>query len=64
MLPAITCARAIGNPWSNCLEVNILRLEWSKTWFEKRIPGGSIDNILLSKVSRTLSLPSKSAHNF
>ena len=32
VLPAFTCARTIGNLWSICLGVNILRLEWSKIW--------------------------------
>ena len=32
VLPAFTCPRTIGNLWSICLGVNILRLEWSKIW--------------------------------
>ena len=31
VLPALTCAKAIGNLWSTCLGVNILRLEWPET---------------------------------
>ena len=28
VLPTFTCARAIGNLWSICLGLNILRFEW------------------------------------
>ena len=31
MLPDFTCAKAIGNLWSTCLGVNILRCERSDT---------------------------------
>ena len=58
LLPAFTYARAIGNLWSICLGVSTLSLEWSK--FEKSVPIFFIGNILLSKASGTLSLPSKS----
>ena len=37
MLPAFTCARAIGNVLRICLGVNILRLEWSETLSEKLV---------------------------
>ena len=57
-------ARAIGNLWSICLGVNILRLEWSETLSEKPVPSIYIGNILLSKALRTLSLTSKSAYKF
>ena len=38
VLTAFTCARAIGDPWSICLGVNILRLEWSEPFSEKPVP--------------------------
>ena len=47
-----------------CLRVNILRLEWSEILSEKPVPSIFIRNILLSKASRTLSLPSKSGYKF
>ena len=55
VLPAFTCARAIGNLWGICLGVNILRLEWSEK--PVPLPVVFIGNILLSKALRTLSLP-------
>ena len=58
MLPALTYAIAIGNLWCICLGVNILRLEWSETLSEKPVPSIFIENILLSKALKTLSLPS------
>ena len=58
-LPAFSCARATGDLWSICLGVNILRLEWSETLYEKPVSLNFIGNILLSKTSRTVSLPSK-----
>ena len=58
MLPALTCAIAIGNLWCICLGVNILRLEWSETLSEKPVSSIFIENILLSKALKTLSLPS------
>ena len=77
VLPAFTCTSAIGNLWNICLGLNILRLEWSETLSclrsetlaaqarsEKSVPSFVIGNILLSKASRTLSLPSKSAYKF
>ena len=64
MLTASTCVRAIGNLWSICLGVNILRLECSDTLFENPAPSILIGNILLSKTSGTLSLHSKSASEF
>ena len=57
VLSAFTCVRAIGNLWSICLGVNILRLEWSGTFYEKPLSSIFIRNILLSKALRTLSLP-------
>ena len=45
VLPVFTCLKAIGNLWMMCLEVNILRLEWS----EKPVPSIFIGNILPSK---------------
>ena len=57
VLLAFTCARAIGNLWSICLGVNILRLEWS--FSEKPVPSIFIGNILVSKALKTLYLPSK-----
>ena len=38
VLPAFTCARAIGNLWSTCFGVNILRIEWSEIFSEKPVP--------------------------
>ena len=64
VLSAFTCARAISDLWSICLGVIILRLEWSETMSEKPVPSILIENILFSKASRTLSLPSKSAYKF
>ena len=77
VFPAFTCTSAIGNLWNICLGLNILRLEWSETLSclrsetlavqarsEKPVPFFFIGNILLSKASRTLSLPSKSAYKF
>ena len=59
------------------LLVNILRFEWSeilscvhpenlatRSKSEKRVPSIFIENILLSKTSRKLSLPSKRACKF
>ena len=57
LLPAFTCARAIGNLWSICLGVNVLILEWSR--FKMPAPLNFVKNILLSKASRIFSLPSK-----
>ena len=34
VVPAFTCA-SIGNLWSICLGVNILRLEWSEAFFSE-----------------------------
>ena len=47
-------SQAIGNLWSICLGVNILRLECPK----KPVPLVFIGNIYLSKALRTLSLHS------
>ena len=59
VLFAFTCTRAIGNLWSTCLVVNMLRLEWLETLSQKLVPLIFIGNILLSKPSRTLSFPSE-----
>ena len=59
MLPAFTCARAIGNLWNICLGVHNLRLEWSETLPGKAMPSLFIGNILQSKALKTLSLLSK-----
>ena len=64
MLPAFTCARAIGNLWSICLGVNNWGLELSETLSEKPMPSIFIGNILLSKALRTLSLSSKGYISF
>ena len=64
VVPAFICARAIGNLWSTCLGVNILRLEWSDILSEKPAPSFFIGYFLLSKLSRTVSLPSKSVCKF
>ena len=65
VLPAFTCARAFGSLSSIYLGVNILRLEWSRVAKSgKPVPSICIGNILFQKVSRTLSLPSKSAYKF
>ena len=61
MLPAFTCARAIGNLWRICLG-DVLRLDLSKTLSEKHVPSIFIGSLPLSKASRTLSLQSKSAY--
>ena len=60
MLPAFTCARVLGNLWSISVVVNILKLEC----FEKPVPPILTGNILLPKVLRTLSLPSKGLYKF
>ena len=52
MLLAFTCERAMGNLWSICLWVNILRLESP----EKLVSLAFIGNVLLSKALRSLSL--------
>ena len=68
VLPAFTCTIAIGNLGNLlllvriCLGVNILRLQWSETFSEKLVSAIFIRNILLSKASRNLSLPSESAY--
>ena len=64
VLPAFTCVRAIGNLWSICLGVNILRLLWLETLSEKHVPLIFIGNILLSKALRTLYLPWKRLYVF
>ena len=50
VLSVFTCARAIGNLWNICLGVTILFI--------------FAGNILLSKTSRTLHLPSKNVYRF
>ena len=64
VLTAFTCAGALGNLQSICVGVNTLKLKWSDTLSEKPLPSTLVRNILLSKASRTLSLPSKSAYKF
>ena len=56
MLPAFTCARAIGNLSSICFGVNILSLELSVSDIPD--PVDSFRNILLLKALRIASLPS------
>ena len=56
MLPAFTCAGAIGNLWIICVGVHILRLGWFETLSEKPAPSIFIGNFLLSKELRTLSV--------
>ena len=62
IVPVFTCVRAIGNLLSICLKDNILRLEWSETLPEKPVSSVFIENILLSKALRTLSLTSKRSY--
>ena len=62
LLPAFTYARAIGNLWSICLGVNILSLE--RSVFKIPKPLDFIENILLSKPSRIISLASKKLYKF
>ena len=50
LLPAFTCARAIGNLWNICLCVNILSSEWSG--FKIPAPLDFVKNILLSKFQK------------
>ena len=57
LLLAFTCARAIANLWSICLGVSTLSLQWSG--FKMPAPLDFVKNILLSKVSKIVSLPSK-----
>ena len=64
VLLAFTCARAIGNLWSICLGVTILKLKWSETLSEKPVHLILIGNNLLSKAVRTLSLPPKKIISF
>ena len=64
ILRAFTCVRTIGNLSSVCLKVNILRLEWSEILSEKPVSSVFLENILLSKALRTLSLTSKSSYKF
>ena len=64
VLPAFTCASAIGNLRSIYLGIKILRLELFKTLSKKPVDSIFIVNILLSKASRTFSLSSKSAYKF
>ena len=64
MLSAFTCATAIGNIWSTCLGVNIFRLEWFDTFSDKGVASIFIGNIPLSKASKPLFLPSRSACKF
>ena len=56
MLPAFTCAGAIGSLWIICVGVHILRLGWFETLSEKPAPSIFIGNFLLSKELRTLSV--------
>ena len=62
VLSAFTCASAIGNLWSICWRIKILRFEWSETLSEKPVPSIFTGNIPLSKASSTRSLPSKIAY--
>ena len=62
LLPAVTCARAIGNLWSICLGINILSLDWLV--FKMPEPLDFIINILLATALRTFSLPSKKLSKF
>ena len=62
LLPAFTCASAIGNLWSIYLGVSILSSEWLD--FKMPVPLDFIGNILLSNASRTFSLPSKILYKF
>ena len=64
VLPAFTCASAIGNLSSICLGVSILILEWLGTLPEKRLPSIFVENILLSKALRTLFLHSRRLYKF
>ena len=61
-MPTFTCVRTIGNLWSNYLGVNILSLDWSV--FKRPEPSNFIKNILLSKPSGSISLPSKNLYKF
>ena len=61
-LPAFTCTSAVGNLGSISLGVNILRLEWSETLFEKPVPSMSVGNTFLSTALRTPSLALKSTY--
>ena len=56
LLPAFTCARAIGNVWSICFGVNILSLELSVSKIPD--PVDFVKNIVLLKALRIASLPS------
>ena len=64
VVSVFSCPRAIGYLWNRFLGVNILRLEWSETLSEKSVPSVSVENILFSKASRTLSLPSQNPCKF
>ena len=64
VVPVFSCPRAIGYLWNRFLGVNILRLEWFETLSEKSVPSVSVGNILFSKASRTLSLPSQNPCKF
>ena len=72
ILPAFTCARAIGNLCSLYLGISILRQErcsrsktvavWSNISRRPVLSIGLIGNILLSKPLKTISVPAKNAH--
>ena len=62
LLPAFTCAIAIGNLWSIYLGVSTLRLEWSRFKMPARL--GFVKNILISKASGIFSLTSKKLYKF
>ena len=59
---AFTCARGIGNLWSICFVVRTLSLRLSG--FKMPASLDFVENILLSKTSRILSLPSKKLCKF
>ena len=61
-MPAFTCARAIGYPWTICFGVNILSLDLSV--FKRPEPVDFMKNILLEKPLRTNSLASKKFNKF
>ena len=46
-LPGFTCERIIGNLWTICLGVNVLRLEWSETLSGVGYPEKSVPSISL-----------------